>query len=162
MPRHVYTVCSRLGSEDKSTTLVSLYHVIEELALARPEPGQLVFPFIFRVTSVWMREVADDEEQEYEHEIKLRLPYAAVEKSLAAAKFRFNVRFHRIMGDVLLQNALPEAVTSTLSGQHVMFIDSSIRIVGADTWQTYSYPISLVCNAQPIPEQANGEAAAGR
>jgi hypothetical protein len=157
MPRHVYTVCSRLASEDKLTSLVSLYHVIDELMVARPQPDQIAFPFIFRVTSVWMREDEDEEDHEYEYQVDLRLSHAAPLFVISTGRFHFNARFRRIAGDVLLQAAIPPEVMGTLDGQSMMFVNSSIRPVGAEAWQTYSYPISLICNVPPM-DHANGNA----
>ena len=102
-------------------------------------------------------EDGDDVEQEFEYESNLRLPQAALIHSLASGRFHFQSRFRRFMGDVMLQDAIPVDVIERLGEQSFVFIDSSIRPVGVDKWQTYSYPISLIRNAPTHPHGAHDE-----
>jgi hypothetical protein len=139
---------------------MSLYHVIEELMLAHPQPGQILAPFIFRVTSAWMREEGEDDAQEYEYEINLRVPQVELLHRIASGRLYFNTRFRKLTGDVFLQSLLSAEVMARLEGQSFMYVDSSIRPVGVDEWQTHSYPISLIGNIASEPRGLNGNAAA--
>ena len=156
MPRQTYLICSRLASEDRVTGLMSLYHVIEELVLGRPQPNEPIPPFVLRVTSAWMREEEEDEEQEYEYEINLRIPQGALLHRLTSGRLHFNTRFKKLMGDVFVQSVISDEVMARLERQSFMYVDSSIRPVGINDWQTYSYPISLIA-APAHPRGPNGD-----
>ncbi len=143
MPRHVYTICSRLGSEDKFTGLVSLYHVIEALTMTRPLPGQSAIPFTFRITSVWMKEDNDDAEQEYEFRLLLRLPPDGREIDIANNRFRFNGPCRRIVSEAFLQSLVPDQAFEGLDGLGLMNVVCGIRPAGTQVWNDQSYPILL-------------------
>src|ERR1700731_1626538 len=100
MPTHIYTICSMSGSQDRNTGLLSLFNILEELTGPAPRPGQPMLPFVFRVTSVWMREDGDDAEQEYEHQLNLRIPQAEANIPLSNSRFRFNSLRARFVGEL--------------------------------------------------------------
>jgi hypothetical protein len=160
MPTHIYSICSVSGLQDRDSGLLSLIHVIEELTATAPAPGQPIVPFVFRVTSVWMREDGDDAEQEYEHQVTLRIPQADANISLLNNRFRFNSRLAKFIAQLMLQNVFAQEIRQRLEGESLVFIDTSIRPVGTEPWQTHSYPILLRLSVSHAPDHANGEPAA--
>jgi hypothetical protein len=136
---------------------MSLYGIIEEVFAGTPPPGVPLLPFVVRITSVWMRDEQDGEEIEYEHSLALRIVEAEFAITLTNIRFHFDARLRKIFADVLLQNVLSEPITAKLQRSNTLFVDSSIRPVGADDWATYSYPILLTWNAPQANPGANGD-----
>src|SRR5208337_5639855 len=79
MPKPVYILCSESGSEDKTTSLVSHFKVLEQIELRQlpkpPEVAALIIPgLFFQMVAVWMAAEDDDPDQKYECITSLFLP----------------------------------------------------------------------------------------
>ena len=79
MPKPVYIICSESGSEDKTTSLVSHFKVLEQIEIREPpkppEGGTIVIgPLNFQMVAVWTAAEGDDPDQKYECVTSLFLP----------------------------------------------------------------------------------------
>ena len=108
-----------------------------------------------------MREEADDEEQEYEHQFFLRLPPTDFNLRLSGGPFHFSGPLRRFTSEWLIQVVIPDHVLASLDGPGLILVESSIRPVEAHDWQTCTYPIRFRWIAAPAPQPPNGEPAAG-
>jgi hypothetical protein len=162
MPIHVYTICSRLGSEDKLTGLASLYHIIEQITLTKPDPERPHLPFPLRITSVWMKGDEDDPDQEFEFRTYLRLPSLGIENALPGARFHFDTPCRRFAVDTFMDAIVPGNLVPEFEGTALLSIECSVRPVGEPDWITRSYPILIMwakaAESQPYPtDTPNGQ-----
>jgi hypothetical protein len=162
MARNLYTICSKLGSEDRTTGLLSLYQIIEELTATLPAPGQQSLPFVIRVTSVWMREDGDDAEQEYEFRMVWHLDALGLENELSRTMFHFSTRIRRFISEFVLQGLVLGTTLERLEGPSLMVVDCSMRVAGADTWITQSYPMLITWVQPPMQQSVSGDSAASQ
>lgn len=132
MPRPLYLICSKSGSEDKQTGLLSMYHVLERLALAPQEPDRPRPPFSFRIVSAWLREEGDDKEQEYEFSVLLHFPSEDQGREVAKDSFYLTHPIYRIVINAQLGGC---------DGPGILTVESRIRPVGTEDWVVQAFPI---------------------
>ncbi len=161
MPKPVYILCSESGSEDKATSLVSHFNVIEQIELretrapSESQTTRVFLPFALQVTSVWARAEADEPDQEFEFVISLFLPPDGNEVSLATGRWSFDkLRFRLTCHIGALQ----------LKGSGQLRAESKMRVLGGsgDSWvkQTYEIPVIYITSEDSHqPESHTGESA---
>ena len=151
MPSPVSIICAEGGAEDKTTGLVSVFNVIEQIAFKRAEPDQPSVPFKMRVIATWLREEADSFEQQFENEISLLQPVSKLEVRLGGNDFSFvkGKSFYRTIA--LFDSILP------IDGDGVMQVQSKIRPKNSESWLVQSYPI-VVKEIRDTPNPASNGA----
>jgi hypothetical protein len=157
MPKPVYILCSESGSEDKTTSLVSHFKVLEEFEI-RESPAAsegsrvLTGPLSFQIVAVWARAVGDASDQVYEIKTSLFLPPDGREYPTGIgtisfgnkARFRMTVTVGGIM----------------LTGPGSIRVENRIRPLGAieDSWLVQSYEIPVIdLRPERSAESALGE-----
>jgi hypothetical protein len=146
MPKPVYIVCSLSGAEDRTTGLISLYHVLETLHVVRQPPDQeRHFPVTIRTTAVWMRTEEDDPTDEYEFETGFLHPSESTAKIVKAGQFSFEKPIFRLVADITFAN---------FPGPGVLTAIHRIRKIGEGSeWISQEFPI-LLQEHIPISEAA--------
>jgi len=152
MPIPLYVICSESASEDKSTGLLSLFHIIEKIQIGTHRAGEPIprAPVSqMRVTAVWMKESMDDD-HEFEFETVL-IPPNGEGKVIGSGSFVFTKDLFRINSGVLWGG---------LSGMKngILWIESHIRKAGVKGWQVQKSPIFIehlpATNADSKPDKA--------
>jgi hypothetical protein len=144
MPRPHYIIVSESGAEDTSTGLVSHYNVLESIRVQKHDAGmprgavsgQVQVPWMtFRATAVWMKR-EDEPDGEYEYEMRLYIPPSNKELLAQSGEFTFSPGkpFFRI---TLVAGGPP------FEGSGTFRIESRVRLVGTDKWETQEYPIPV-------------------
>jgi hypothetical protein len=154
MPKPVYILCSESGSEDKATSLVSHFNVIEQIELRelpRPPEGMipLVHPLSTQITAVWTRAEGDDPTHLYEFKITIFLPPDGKELPVGSGTFIFDKPRFR---------ATAYVKGLVMNGPGSFRAEGRVRPVGSneDSWvvQNYEIPvlhIKLAVADQPEP-----------
>jgi hypothetical protein len=142
MPKPVYILCSESGSEDKATSLVSHFNVIEQIELREfPKPPEgfppMVQPLSMQITAVWMRAEGDDPDQEYEFKITIFLPPDGKELPAGAGTVLFDRP--RFRATAYVQGLLMSASGSFRA-------EGRMRPIGGheDSWVTQTYEIAVL------------------
>jgi hypothetical protein len=151
MPRPLYIICAESGSEDNRTGLVSHYNVIETIQLQKQpegmppgavEPGSIRLPMLkFRATAVWMKR-EDEPQGEYEFEMKLYIPPTSKEVLVQSGTFSFSP------GKPLYRIVLI-AAGPAFESPGTFRVESRVRRIGTDKWETQDYPIPVVLGLTP-------------
>ncbi len=94
MPKPVYILCSESGSEDRTTSLLSHFKVLEHIEareLPRPPAGHpvAISSLSFQIVAVWEKTAEDAEGEEYESVTSICLPPENNEIIVATGKFDF-------------------------------------------------------------------------
>jgi hypothetical protein len=144
MPRPTYIICAERSVEDKRTSLVSLFNIIEQVEI-RPLPAAEGTIFVeamnLHVHAVWMREAQDTAQDEFEHQ--LFITFAGADPIMAVpTTFRFEKPFQRFTAHIPSQ---------MFAGPGTLRIESRIRRTGADAWLTQDYLIPVLV-AEPVAE----------
>jgi len=157
MPKPVYIVCAQSVSLDKSTNLLSLFHVLEGFTLRAPSEGDVSIeqgeeapagiPTInldFVGVATWEREEQDSPETEFDFVVQVIVPWEGEARTVNEGKCIFAKPFQRFMARMVLGiPKLPEQ-----SG-NIRFV-SKIRRLGSQEWQSQEYriPIKLIANPE--------------
>jgi hypothetical protein len=153
MPRPVSLICAEGGSEDKTTGLISVFNVIEQISFKRAEPNQPQMPFKMRIITSWLREESDRDEQQFECEVSFLQPASHTEVPLAKTDFAFVKGKPLFKTIILFESALP------IDGEGLMEVHCKVRHKNSDTWQIQSHPIIVkeIHETQPQGTAANGK-----
>jgi hypothetical protein len=155
MPKPVYIICSESGSEDKTTSLVSHFKVLEQIEirdLPKPaEAGTNVIPGLsFQMVAVWMAAEDDDPDQKYECITSLFLPPENQEQlvGMGILSFEGQKRRARMTANVL-------GLGFKTPG--LLRIENRIRPLGAgeDLWLVQSYEIPVIAIASEGSDQSS-------
>ena len=138
MPKPVYIICSESGAEDKLTSMLSYFNIVESLILTTPPPGQ-VRPFRFRVFGVWSREDGDEVTQDYETQFVVFMPPEGTEVALT----QVSPVLLPLNADILKVYALYDNLLPFKSGGQ-MVIENRVRRKGDTQWKAMQYPIKVV------------------
>jgi hypothetical protein len=140
MPLPVYIVCARSFSEDRSTGLVSFFHVVEGIGIAEiPQAGESSIPRDIgelRVIAAWMKGDEDSSPDEFEHQLVFHLPGASDPITTIIVRFRFAMAIHRF-------GFSTGAVFATFKAPGLVRIESRVRKVGSEAWLSQSFPIRV-------------------
>jgi hypothetical protein len=146
MPRPVYVLCAKGITEDKLSSLMTAFSILEsmEFGTERREASILFDPLTVQLQglSVWMREESDDE-VEFEHQWAVH--GGGRHDTLPATTFRFE-RERPLFRFTLLTKGIPILTESGL-----IEFESRVRRLGADEWLSQSFPI--VCRVN-LPQPA--------
>ena len=151
MPRPVFIICYTLGSEDKETGLLSLFRIIEKLQVAHipfPQLPQGAQAFLIEkdpmhVVAAWMKNAADDPNDEYEFEMSMMVP-GGQEFQLGSGVFQFDANrpVHRFT--VAIRGQIP------FKQAGILIIENRIRKKGYTDWMRQDYPV--VIDFTPPPQ----------
>lgn len=161
MPRPVFILCANDFVEDKTTNLLSVHTIIEQIQGFRVEPGanpprvedeagRRAIPVQFqraKAMAVWMKEPGDDD-REFETEFIVDFGGERLAAPLGVFRFEGNASFHRM---TLRLHGFPLPEQSCTG--HII---ARIRAVGGDddAWISQDYPILIEMIEQPVQEQA--------
>jgi hypothetical protein len=166
MPYPVYIICSQSGAIDRTSSLLSVFHIIEGLNTSRvdestdspeaavgvnrlDEAPPLGMVQLY-VNAVWMR--AEDEEpgSVYEFEFRLHNPDGTIEFTMPGGEtITLGKRFLRITMGLWLQTAWRTG--------GIAWVEGRIREVGGEDWLSQRYPIPITTtnlasrNSRPEP-----------
>jgi hypothetical protein len=150
MPKPVYMICAQSMTQDKDTSLVSFFTVIERVTMILRPTGQSAPPPIpyddltrdvttFKVMATWIRE--QDDNGEFEHEFSVVAD--GEEKSHGCRPFVFNEEKF-IQRFVLVVHGLPVPAKAG-----IVLIKSKVRRHGSEDWLFQEYPIIVDLSQAP-------------
>jgi hypothetical protein len=144
MPKPVYILCCRSGSDDRNSGLASHFDVIDRLQLK-----QLHLPVLtdsnmavllaspIRIVAVWQATGSGDYEVEFESELRGLLPSSNTEVTFVSNKFRFDPGMARFRLTVEIPSPL-------FAGSGSFVAESRIRRCGETEWLKQAYDIDVV------------------
>jgi hypothetical protein len=137
MPRPSYIICAQHIVEDKRTSLVSLFNIVERVEI-HPLPtvdGPIFLEAMnLHFQAVWMREDGDNAQDEFEHQ--LLITSTAADPIIGVpVTFRFENPLQRFAGRIQAH--------LMFAGPGTMRVESRIRRVGSDGWLTQDYLIPV-------------------
>ena len=141
MARPVYILCSESGSEDKATSLISHFQVVDQIELREmPQlttPGAPVVIAMIRLhaTAVWEADPDVDIGRNFRFENCIYLPPDGRKIPANNGMFTFEKSRYRFTINVL---------GMVLSEPGSLVVESKICPEGSDDWLTQSYSISVV------------------
>lgn len=155
MPRPVFILCSKSGVEDKESSLISLFDIVEKLQITKvpipqvttqegPRPPVVIQYQPLRIVAVWMALPEDDPQQNYDYSMIVFGPPKGEPIGVeAGGVFRFTKPLHRFT--MRIEGPLP------MQGPGLIKIESRIRKVGEENWLSQDYPI-IVEEIEPAQE----------
>lgn len=151
-------VCSESGSEDKETSLLSVFNILDKVQFSRSQSAgnRKAAPLVqLRVTAVWMQEKGDSD-NEFEFSVVLRPPHGE-EIAAGGGTFCFTLPLFRVTAKLI--GGLPFN-----GGEGILWIECRVRKVGAKGWQArQEYPIFVeelpALDDAAKPENAKAEMA---
>lgn len=142
MVRPLFIICSKSGSEDKETGLLSIFEVLEKVFVVKIAPQEGTNPPIIlpspsmRMIAAWMIESEKEEKygEQFEYELRLVMPPNGSVLLLGGGTFSFaeNRPVHRF--------TLQLAASLPFEGTGTMWVESCVRKPGKD-WNIQSYPV---------------------
>lgn len=140
MPTPVHIICSQSGVEDKTTGLVSAFHIFEKLLIGQMST-QGALPLVqMRISATWMREDRD-RDREFQFETGVLIPGIPSIFEAGRGTFFFSNDFQRLTS--LIWGPLP------ILEPGLMLVQNRIRIVGDDAWAMQQCPIIIERAAPP-------------
>lgn len=151
MPQPHYIICAESHALDRSTGLLSLFHILEGFTQINtgPRSGEKREELLRNASSsagvkfvgvaVWRRDGEEESETEFEYQSAARFP-GGEERLLTEGPFVFEKQFHRFINGFLMPD--------TWQGSGEFVFTSRIRPAGAsdEGWlsQSFVMPIKVV------------------
>jgi hypothetical protein len=142
MPKPLYILCSESGSDDKTTSMVSIFNVLEQIELRQapktPEGGLQIFPGLsLYVVAAWAATPEDDPEESFQYVLSLFLPPKDEVIDLLNGTFKFDKPRFRMA-------AVLKGVQ--FRGPGIFRAESKIKrqADGDDAWLVQRYDVDVV------------------
>jgi len=143
--RPVYIICGEGTSEDKTSNLVSIFHITEKITIAHSirsldptatSPTLTFMPIVhFSVFAVWMKE-SGDEGRQFESQMAMDVPGKGITEFEAKP---FNIASSKFLQRFRFQYDGPPF----FAGSGLLRFISRVREVGAENWMSQDYPIVI-------------------
>ena len=157
MPRPVYIICSESRSIDQTSSMMSLFNVLEgyhlmvmedhvqSVKVSLKDLHRFSTAPVIMCTTVWMLNEVDDAGGEYEYELNTQAP-GELKQVKASGTFKFEKKFHRFLSTILIDKPVKQ------SG--IFLIENRIRPVdtGESEWLAQDYPLPITVTASPKPD----------
>ncbi len=130
MPLPAYLMFTESGSVDQHTHRVSLFGVVEVISVVARIQGSESPPAVLRkqrITSVWLREPSDTEDDAFEFQVACLSPDGTELFQGDVVPFHFKAHFHRF--DVVDVQMLGFVALG------IHFIEGRLRRSGQDAWE---------------------------
>jgi hypothetical protein len=144
MPRPLYIVCAQSSADDKESSIISIFNVVEKLQIAQlpteEHPGSkllLLWPGL-RAVSAWMATADEDYTAEFESSMVLHFPGNPEPFEASRSTFRFESQAKPTMRFTAKFETPP---TATVPG--ILRVEQKIRRVGSVEWLSHDYPIII-------------------
>lgn len=158
MPRPVYIILARIVVEDRTNGLVSIANVIEQIEIHRL-PAAGASPEHVAATNVatlqaqeneaiavWMRNESDADDRVFQHQFVIVTPEnearVADPEPFSFEPGKFLQRFKLTVRGVPL-----------LDKSGIVEIESRVRAIGEDAWQSQKYPYSILVKTIDEPHK---------
>lgn len=157
MPRPVFIICAESVAHDKTTNLISLFHVLEGFQIFRaPDVATIkkgmpkhhvssVAQPLFVGVAKWRRNPEDDPNDEYEYELTATSPGVIEPKMLGRGTFAFSQTSHQFFA----------RMQADWTAEGTFRFASRIRKVGGSEWLSQDYEIDVLF--VDIPGEPSGE-----
>lgn len=138
MAQCVYLVCSESFSLDRDTGIISVFKLLERVAIVTRHEGMREYPLKLCAIAAWSSE-PEDQSERFEAALRIVNPNGEEKVLPVSAPFSFEKELHRIIVNLTIGL---DARTTISDG--LLQLQSRIRKVGESDWiESMVYPVRI-------------------